>query len=341
MNDPVICILGLQSPFKDSITELVGTIMHTKWSKQPHCVNANDLAQFAEGFLQAPLSPKIILSDRPSQELSDAIINGKIPTLILYDSAFFEAARIDAHGVHSSIDIARDIQVKVASFAYVETANKAQTLRFGAKNLISQDSAHIERIAKFLNIDPLVLEKFIAENRPVIEQDYTPDFASETALALKSIDNYFNRSRKAIIACTHDFFITGQDAQSLEDGTIDLTGRAGIAFYGPYLPLTPESWLGRLVLWVDDKLLGQRLTFQFRQTFEGEVDELCVLSYQFDRVGRHEISHSFDISRVDRLLEILVTKEQALFEGNVKIEYFTCQRIEQTRDRTTLHDALS
>jgi hypothetical protein len=256
-------------------------------------------------------SPLLICEDEPGWTVFDLTRNPEIN--------FIHAVRIVANVVASVFDVSFPgvLAIRPEDFRRPHETFR----RFAAWLGLQPSDDDLRLLAK----DP-VIEALIASFPTRVRSGWEPSFSdTEQKVIRGATDAYLPKAEGAVlgeIVWRRELFLMGDDATQAPLQALDVTGRARLIIYGPYVRLPPGSWLGRLYIGFSASAVGLRFDIEARA---GPL-QLILTSIEPKTEGVFEIFLRFNVPSTNDPVEVRLFSSTAAFDGKLALGHVVLSR---------------
>lgn len=256
--------------------------------------------------------PFMIVTEEPRSILFDLIRGrGHDPITAAREMMAYYAGSLDLihaeHGVHVS---------KHMAIAHPEEfsrrVERGLGVTLGLLERVSQDWSCRESAA---------LEALTTSSR---SEGHQPDLDASTSMAVEAaLSGYtFQGERLQVdkIIATRAMFAVTEPMGDIAPRSIDVTGRARMLFFGPYIHVPPGRWNLRLVLAFSTELAGSRFMLDVVTTWKRTVKELGQTLFEATE-GRYVVQVAFTNVEPGGRLEFRLFSQSSTFDGKISIGY--------------------
>ena len=315
--DGVVSLVGFQSSFIHTIATLISSLLSEELGQRVHIVNAEKMQDYVQQTLKLAGKPYLLVTRRPEHNFCEAIIAANGPTVLVANDFSSEAKRITAERCELDGDIARELQHMATVFGLFNRHMK--TLFLKPDNFLENPAEHLGHLSNFMGLDTgtTQIRKLISETGFPSMSVNQIELSDQLKVCISSIESQLTDNDKMMCACPDMMMLTGPDVTRKDNNIIDLTGRQGVVVYGPYVPLLPGRWMCRVVFAAAPNAVGETIRLTVHSLDYGMVHERGSVDYKLEKSGRNEITFQFEIQHIDQLVETVIQKPKAMFEGEI------------------------
>ena len=262
--------------------------------------------------VEAAGRPFLIVTEEPRSLLFDAIRDqGRDPIVAVREMMAYYAASLALihadHGVHLW-----------KGLAITDPKEFARRVERGlGVTLGPSEAAFLERNVR----ESEALGVLTASSRSEVRQS---DLDESASMALEAaLSGYTFRGERLQVdklIATRAMFAGTEPMGEVAPRAIDVTGKARLLFFGPYIHVPPGRWNLRLVLAFSAELSGSRFMLDVVSTWRGTVKELGQTVFEATE-GRYIVQIAFTNVEPSGRLEFRFFSQSATFDGKVSIGY--------------------
>lgn len=326
----VLFSIGLPSRFAEWCDAMILRLVERRIGAA-ESVYLNSIDELAGAVLRTRVAHLVVCCRQPVVRLQSEIIASGRPFLVALGDP--RAALRDLVE-RAGYELAPALRVVASSCAAMLTITAAP----GALVLSARDAADpagvAAAIARHFELDAddgdiaAVVEQ-LAGSPPhgaVAEEDawwdrFDEEESAMIAGALQPYVAHFDGAELGPLTWEPGLFYTPDDATppalGAATGPVDITGRVRHLMFGPYITLSPGSWMGKIVLGFSAEAAGMSFSIEI---FAGSQLAFSRLECAGEQVV--EVSMPFRIDdAVDQPIQIRIANERAAFDGRAALGY--------------------
>lgn len=292
-------------------------------------VNANTLEDVGESFVKARTSNIVFCSRLPSTRLCRVLAETQAPFLFVLDDP---RAAIAYLTVVRGWEFFPTVKLVASSYAAaIRYADLSNALRLEADRHRNNVLQTINQISRHFNLpatDGDILE--IAES---VRERYRHPAPSEVETWWHSLDEphcrviegaidgyraYFSSGRLSSLTWGRELFLAADTHKPLM-GAVDITGRARLLVFGPYINLPTGNWTAHVVFGCSNEAAGVSILVD---AFSGV--RLAQTRVQPAKGGIFAVALKFAVDQsLDGAVEIRILSEKSALDGLLSLSHVT------------------
>lgn len=325
----MVACIGFPDRYLDEvITTVMDLLLHAGY-ESPQYFLANTAGEFLRASLNSLPNTRVLACHCPDQAMIEALAESGTPVIMPSQSYLEKAAEFAQ--TEDIIQSIRITQRYASSFLYAAEMTRCLELpiSMSSGDLRAHIAGHLDLAA-----DVMAIESGHSSGI----SSYFSNMSSADQLLLKvnltGQEQMRRQSSKQVFNVSRDLFFLGPDIDMASNGRIDLTGRAGIITYGPYLSLPPGKWRVRYIFSAAPNVMEAQMHFIVQTIGNGANLEVASVDYTLTRPGRQEVEMTFEITHVETVTEVHFSKIKPMFEGDIIVGYVSFERILSLQENT-------
>lgn len=300
-------------------------LVATRSDDDPSRWELDSLGLLAYTALGVKTGVLVVVARTPERSFANAVLQAKRPFLLCLEDPRDSAAYL----VESGLEAASALRLTCQSCACLyglATSGGAVVLRESAST--NPNATVITNVLSVLGISPdaetmKVARECIELHSSHLSRSSSATQSEEALSARAALTGYaaaFGGGNLGPIVVTRELFYVTDPLGNVAERLIDLTGRARMLTFGPYIAVPAGGWILQLVLAFSAEIEGVEFSIEVVSEQKGISQQLANSRFTVTS-GRNLIRLSFKQDHPEALLQFRLHVHQAIFDGQVSIGY--------------------
>jgi len=182
-------------------------------------------------------------------------------------------------------------------------------------------SVFFEKLAELFSGGPLtaILPPMTGADLPVSMAGSHQEIDIMARGALSPFRKLKNGSVPDRFLISRQLFVGTSESGAMSSEPLDVTGRARLLVFGPYVHLPRGHWSVRMVVGFSEELIGNTLVFDVSENYGADVR--CQSKITVSKAGRSEIFMSFQHDEPSYPVEVRTFSERSIIDGYLSIGF--------------------